>query len=101
MNKLSIIALIILFGLSACKQKQEEESKFKEETIFKNSDVEIRQLDEHTWHYWGDNLETPQRIKDVKKICNGILDGSIKGEIGTSLPYVVEMYGVKINYIKH
>lgn len=264
MKKFSIFALIILFGLSACKQKQEEESKFKEETIFKNSDVEIRQLDEHTWHgnghlmfnesiylvegdsiallidagtkmpglrkivedivkkpvtlvathvhgdhtgsainewdslwinaadtinfmekpkcalkylsdgqifdlggrkievvftpghtpgsvtyidrekhygfsgdaygsgnllvftdlkteikgcdhitpfiekydlkyfypghYWGDNLETPQRVQDVKKICNGILDGSIKGEKGTSLPYVVEMYGVKVNY---
>ena len=26
------------------------QSNFKEKTIFKNDDVEIRQLDEHTWH---------------------------------------------------
>lgn len=26
------------------------QSNFKERTIFKNGDVEIRQLDEHTWH---------------------------------------------------
>lgn len=52
-------------------------------------------------HYWGDNLETYQRIKDVRKICDGILDGSIKpNQKGSnrSLPHVVEMDGVKINY---
>lgn len=51
-------------------------------------------------HYWGDNLETPQRVKDVAKICEGILDGSLSPTKGNnmSLPYIVEMYGVKINY---
>lgn len=51
-------------------------------------------------HYWGDNLETPQRVKDVSTICEGIMDGTFIPEKGTnaSLPYVVEKYGVKVNY---
>lgn len=49
-------------------------------------------------HYWGNNLETPQRIKDIKTICNGVLDGKIKGSKGSNLPYIVDMYGVKVNY---
>lgn len=62
-----------LVGVTALAQQ----CNFKEKTVFKNDDVEFRQLDEHTWHgnghqvydiqyfypghYWGDNLETPQR----------------------------------------
>ena len=51
-------------------------------------------------HYWGNNLETPQRIKDVATICEGILDGSLSPIPGNnkSLPYIVDKYGVKINY---
>ncbi len=51
-------------------------------------------------HYWGDNLETPQRVKDVGRICEGILDGSLQPTPGTnrSLPHIVDMYGVKVNY---
>lgn len=51
-------------------------------------------------HYWGDNLETPKRIKDVGNICKGILDGKLKPSEGNnkSLPYIVDKYGVKINY---
>lgn len=51
-------------------------------------------------HYWGDNLETPQRVKDVGTICEGILEGTMSPETGTnqSLPFVVDKYGVKVNY---
>lgn len=51
-------------------------------------------------HYWGDNLETPQRVKDVAKICEGILNGTLSPVVTNDkrFPYVVEMDGVKINY---
>lgn len=51
-------------------------------------------------HYWGDNLETPQRVKDVGTICEGKLEGTMSPEMGTnqSLPFVVDKYGVKVNY---
>ena len=55
-------------------------------------------------HYWGDNLETPQRVKDVGAICNGILDGTMKPNAPSenpSLPYIVQERGVKINYGEH
>lgn len=51
-------------------------------------------------HYWGNNLETPQRVKNVGEICEGILNGSFiptKGD-NRSLPHIVEKNGVKINY---
>lgn len=51
-------------------------------------------------HYWGNNLETPTRVNDVAKICEGILDGTMQPTEGTNknLPNVVDMFGVKINY---
>ena len=52
-------------------------------------------------HYWGDNLETPQRVQDVATICEGILDGTLSPTSTSNsptLPYIVEMHGVKINY---
>ena len=52
-------------------------------------------------HYWGDNLETPERVKNVGKICQGILDGMLQPNApgnNKSLPYIVDMFGVKINY---
>lgn len=51
-------------------------------------------------HYWGDNLETQQRVKDVATICDGVLNGTLTPERGTnaSLPYVVDKYGVKVNF---
>ena len=49
-------------------------------------------------HYWGNNLETPQRVKDLVTICKGILDGSLKPERGSNMQYVVEKYGVKVNF---
>ncbi|MCQ2077680.1 MAG: hypothetical protein MJZ20_11770 [Bacteroidaceae bacterium] len=51
-------------------------------------------------HYWGDNLETPQRVKDVAIICEGVLDGKFTPKKGDnrSVPNVVEINGVKVNY---
>lgn len=53
-------------------------------------------------HYWGDNLETPQRVEDIARICEGILDGSLSPTPGDnrSLPNIVNMHGVKVNYGK-
>jgi hypothetical protein len=31
-------------------------------------------------------------------ICKGILDGSLKPERGSNMQYVVEKYGVKVNF---
>lgn len=51
-------------------------------------------------HYWGDNLETPQRVSDVGELCRDILDGKKEGATGTpgGWQYVLEERGVKINY---
>ena len=51
-------------------------------------------------HYWGNNLETPQRIKDVATICEGILNGTMEPTSGPNgnLPFIVDKFGVKINY---
>lgn len=51
-------------------------------------------------HYWGDNLETPQRVKDVGSLCEGILKNEYEPTPGNNrnLPYIVDKYGVKINY---
>lgn len=51
-------------------------------------------------HYYGNDVETPQRVSDVRKICEGILDGTetpVRGD-NRSLPNVVEKYGVKVNF---
>lgn len=51
-------------------------------------------------HYWGDNLETPQRVRDIATICDGVLNGSICPEKSkdASIPYIVDKYGVKVNF---
>lgn len=51
-------------------------------------------------HYWGNNLETPQRVKDVGTICEGILENRYEPTPGNNarLPHIVDLYGVKINY---
>lgn len=52
-------------------------------------------------HYWGNNLETPERIANVAAICEGILDGSKQPNTPGSnphLPYIVDEFGVRINY---
>ena len=52
-------------------------------------------------HYWGNNLETPERIKNVGIICQGILDGALEPNApgnNKNLPFIVDKFGVKINY---
>lgn len=52
-------------------------------------------------HYWGNNLETPERVKNVGIICQGILDGILEPNMPSDnprLPYIVNLHGVKINY---
>ncbi|MCQ2223933.1 MAG: aldo/keto reductase [Bacteroidaceae bacterium] len=46
MRKLIMAVVSFLVGVTALAQQ----SNFKEKTVFKNDDVEFRQLDEHTWH---------------------------------------------------
>ena len=45
MKRLFLTAFSLLLSFVAFAQ-----SDFKEKTIFKNNDVEFRQLDDHTWH---------------------------------------------------
>ena len=45
MKRLSLLAMSLLLGIFAFAK-----SDFKEKTVFKNDNVEIRQLDKHTWH---------------------------------------------------
>lgn len=51
-------------------------------------------------HYWGDNLETPQRVSDVGELCDAVLDGKKEGATGNSngFKYVLDERGVKLNY---
>ena len=52
-------------------------------------------------HYWGDNLETPERVRNVGIICKGILDGILGPNAegnNKNLPYIVDLFGVKVNY---
>ena len=53
-------------------------------------------------HYSGDNLETPQRVTDIKNMCREILDGVRKptASSGNSggMDMMVEDKGVRINF---
>jgi len=52
-------------------------------------------------HYWGNNLETPERVRNVGIICQGILEGILEPNAPGNnkyLPYIVDLHGVKINY---
>jgi len=51
-------------------------------------------------HFWGDNLETQQRISDVGLVAEEILRGEHTPTPmpNPQLPYMVENYGVKLNY---
>ena len=54
-------------------------------------------------HYWGYNLETPKRVKDVGEICEGILQGKIQPNVPgdrKGLESIVDTLGGKINYGK-
>ncbi len=54
----------------------------------------------YSGHYHGNDLETPQRVRDIRSICEGILDGTEQPVHGDnrSLPHMVEKYGVKVNF---
>ncbi len=52
-------------------------------------------------HYWGDNLETIQRIEDIQKIVEEVLAGTLEGEDTGSrngLNRIVTRDGVRVNY---
>lgn len=53
-------------------------------------------------HYWGDNLETTQRVKDLKSISDDVLSGKIKADKNTGDNYgldnIIDKFGVKVNY---
>lgn len=51
-------------------------------------------------HYWGDNLEMPQRVSDISELCEDILNGKKEGATGeaSGWQYVLKERGVRINY---
>ena len=52
-------------------------------------------------HFWGDNLETIQRIEDIRKIVEEVLAGTLEGEDTGSprgLNRIVTRDGVRVNY---
>ena len=52
-------------------------------------------------HFWGDNLETIQRIEDIQKIVEEVLAGTLEGkDTGSSrgLNRIVTRDGVRVNY---
>jgi glyoxylase-like metal-dependent hydrolase (beta-lactamase superfamily II) len=52
-------------------------------------------------HFWGDNLETIQRIQDIQKIVEEVLAGTLEGEDTGSprgLNRIVTRDGVRVNY---
>ena len=52
-------------------------------------------------HFWGDNLETIQRIEDIQKIAEEVLAGTLDGEDTGSprgLNRIVTRDGVRVNY---
>ena len=52
-------------------------------------------------HFWGDNLETIQRIEDIQKIVEEVLAGTLDGEDTGSrrgLNRIVTRDGVRVNY---
>lgn len=75
-------------------------------TVSSSSDRLIRFMKRHDipfcfpGHFWGDNLETQQRISDVGKVAEEILRGEHTPTMmdNPRLPYMVENYGVMLNY---
>lgn len=52
-------------------------------------------------HFGGTNLETPKRIKDIKALCEGVLDGSIEKQVDLSngnLMYYVDGDGIRVRF---
>lgn len=52
-------------------------------------------------HFGGENLETPQRIKDIKALCEGVLDGTIEKQVDENngnLKYYVDGDGIRVRF---
>ena len=53
-------------------------------------------------HFFGENVETKQRVDDMATLSKGILSGELKGEENPNgmlgLNLIISDYGVRINY---
>ena len=52
-------------------------------------------------HFWGDNFETPDRIKEIQDIAEGVFFGQIEGEKGQDaggMDRIVRRNGFRFNY---
>ncbi len=66
--------------------------------IMKDNDIKIL----YPGHYNGENPETQQRVNDLITLSKNVLSGKVKGQKNTGntfgLPFVVDEYGVRVNY---
>ncbi|MDO4461833.1 MAG: MBL fold metallo-hydrolase [Bacteroidia bacterium] len=52
-------------------------------------------------HFGGKNIETPERIREIMRLCEGVLDGSIEKEIDKDnerLRYYVDGNGIRVRF---
>lgn len=53
-------------------------------------------------HYFGTNLETHERIKDIIQICEDVFSGSEKGQVNEQptlgLDHIINRNGIRINF---
>lgn len=74
------------------------------ETCEKTSKIMIEQgiAKLYPGHFFGPNVETQQRVKNLATICKGALSGKIVGEENPKamlgLDLVINEYGVRVNY---
>ena len=78
------------------------------ETILNTAAESLKYYKEHGYkyfypgHYWGDNLETLDRIEEIRQISEDVLDGKIEGEPagngGMGLNRIVRIGEFRFNY---
>ena len=78
------------------------------ETILNTAVESLKYYEEHGYkyfypgHYWGDNLETLDRIEEIRQISEYVLDGKIEGEPagngGMGLNRIVRIGEFRFNY---
>lgn len=78
------------------------------ETILNTAVESLKYYKEHGYkyfypgHYWGDNLETLDRIEEIRQISEDVLDGKIEGEPagngGMGLNRIVRIGEFRFNY---
>ena len=122
--------LLSLMPLTVGAQGTDNNSRdLRGQVVYQDDEVVFRQLDEHTWignghperierymkqndirflfpgHYSGDNLETLQRVTDIKNMCREILDGERKPAVSNGnnggMDMMVDDKGVRINFSSH